>query len=528
MMQQFLAGYFHYFVFLAVALLLLFLHKIGFYREIASVARENRLFFFVLLLAGAIASLSAIPFQPLVYYDEQAYLIEAKNLAEHGTNSICNIEKDGECIHYSIAPHGLGASSIYSLLYTSDFGSFYLKIAIFSLVFYLLNSVIIFALARKLSLSENAARISAILVLAFPYSIIFSTNAMPAILPNTFFLISAYSFVSWLKNKNKEIEVQFALSLTAALLILVSIRMEYAALLALAPIYGSLRLYRYRAYPKKNSDKLTVLAIATIILAICAHFAFYAKQKLFSPVKWIYPKIGPDYFNISYFQYYISGWAFILLTFFFVYFLIAFTVNARNLRKNNSIAMIIFVIIFSGYLAFYSFYNFPSVFRFIIPISSIYIIFASAGMDSMLSRFIVNPKYVKLIAIAIVVIMASGFLKEAHDKKVEMMLENEPNAHFIEIIGEDVLKANKIENDTYLYFPPSYLGEITGIKSFTNDVPYAVSRLEEGRKLIYVNSPFESFDASYFNNADMFAHRLVFNDTRHNFNYYEVKLKRRG
>jgi len=128
----------------------------------------------------------------------------------------------------------------------------------------------------------------------------------------------------------------------------------------------------------------------------------------------------------------------------------------------------------------------------------------------------------------VVVILSIFFVKFAFKEKSRLINISDRDAHFIKIIEKENLESipDLTLNNTFYYFMASYLGRITGIKNYLNHDSYAVKQLETGKNLYYINTVFQDVSHSYFNNPEKFNYKIVFNDTKYNFNIYQIDLKR--
>jgi hypothetical protein len=505
------AHYFHYLAYALLILLVFFTYKSGLIKDIVANFRKNKIFFLLLVIAAIAVAIKCYPFTPLVYYDEQNYIIEAQNIVENRINSLCNLDDSGRCLQFSLAPHGIGMSSLYSLLYSHDFKSLYRNAGIFNLILYLLNALIIFVIALRIFKDVNVARISACLVLIAPYNIVYSTNIMPDSPSNTFLLLIVYALVTLLDNKEVR---EYSLGLLILSTVwLSSLRVEYSLLLT-AVVIILVAVY-VRSFRHSSFSKFWGVFMLLVIVVMYAYFLLYSRAKLLGGAH-----VGLRFANLSYIQYYFSTVSFALLTGCFVIYLI-YMARTRTWDKPKLFVLALFFSI----LVFYSFYNFGGVYRFLIPATSLYMLFAAAGISMMLKRAVRYKRLVYLISIFLILAFSADLVPRAFAVKASEINAARYAAHFMDIISlPNLALATKNHLfDSFYYFRPSYLGGATGMRNYMADYQYAVSKLRDGSQLYYIDSFFEKLEKSQFSNP-VFAHELVYNDTQYGYNIYQISF----
>ena len=394
-------------------------------------------------------------------------------------------------------------------------------------------------------------------MLMMPYNIIYSTNVMPATLCTTFLLIAIYALVVIFKNRRK-IEEMFShksafFLLAAALILLSSLRVEYAACLSLFLAFVIcaffIVLIKYRNIPKKPwsnlfktpASKAKLVMLLLMLLMSYAYSFFYIYQKLIVKIHGPSPKLGLGFLNLSYVQYYIDNWAFAVLSAFFIAYLLYFVLRCIISRANHKIKMLsplLFILlasIFFIYLFFYSVYNFPYTYRFIVPITSIYILFSSAGINLIIEKIFRRRMLINSISIIIIIMLCLSLAGLSFVKKDRMIDRNDHAAYFLEVLHtinnmhnsgiDNQFMPNKTVPQVNYYFDAGYLGEIVGMKNYLDQERYAKTRLKAGEKLYFLNSFFSSVEESPFADSSTYSYNMVLQDKKYNYNLYEIKLK---
>jgi hypothetical protein len=527
-LEHFHAHYFHYIVYALVITLIFLMYKTNLLTHIYKALRKNKLFFVALTALALIVSLKCFPFKALVYYDEQNYLIQAQNIMEHSVNSLCITNDNGTCIIYSLAPHGIGLSSIYSLLYDYDYDTLYRKISIFNLFLYILNAFIIFVVADRIFMDRNVSRLASALVLLVPYNIIQATNVMPETMSNTFLLISAYALIGvYDRTRDLRSRKNLVLLLLVSLVLLSSLRVEYSIVLSLALVVLFFHLARnFRRWYKSFDwfDKITWMFMLLVMLVIYSYFILYARAKSSGG-----SKLGLGFANSTYVKYYLSSIWFVVLSICFASFLVYFlweqftTARKQDLNKVKAIVMALFL----ASIAFYSIYNYPYSYRFLIPLTSLYLLFSAAGLKLLLKNVSQKKIMVTLIFAALLVPLAVGFTRDAFTVKSSTVHSTYCMGRSIETIGDAnrAIAAKGSSGNPYYYFVPSYLGQIDRIQSYSNNYDHSVNKLASGYDLYYVNSFFEDISKSAFNNPEKFTSTIVFNDSQCGYNVYCISMR---
>lgn len=468
-----LAKYFHYFIYFSLLLLLYNLYKTGFLKEFFKNIKENKIFFIIILLLSIIP-LSVMPFESMEYYDEQNYILEGQNIVEEGRNSICNTRINGKCIEFNISPHGLGVSSIYSLLYDKDFKTMNQKIGILMQVFHMINGIIIFMIAGNLFKNKTIAKTCSILLVVFPLNIVQANNVMPAIITSTFFLIWLY-YLEKINIMGPNIgtnQKRYGITSILASILLSSLRIEYSVMMVFTVAFFFIKNPRLMAK--------TILYISLFFIGL-ANSIFYFHQKLMTGLD---PKFDTKFLNLTYLGYYLSELPLILISISFIIFLI---IKLKNTK--NNIKYWIMAAIFIFFILLYSFYNFPDTTRFIIPISTIYILFGCSGLY-FISKLITG-KHTDTLFIILIILCSGFFINDGIRLKIEDVDKASGYGEFLETIDMH-------EDKNIYYFTGSYLGQTTRIKNYINKKEQAENILNQKRRLIFMENSFTTIDETEF------------------------------
>ncbi|MBN2422232.1 hypothetical protein JXB41_03310 [Candidatus Woesearchaeota archaeon] len=476
------------------------------------------------IFLGVFISLKCFPFNPVVYFDEQTYLLSSQNLIENKVNAICNTHDEGSCLQYSVPAHGIGIFTLYSFFYDYDFERFYVTASIFVLVMYVMNAILVFCLASLLFSGKIIKWISFILSVFYPYNLIYSTNIMPATLTNTFLIISLIALVLLIRFKYDNLYLY--LLLVVSLMLVSSFRVEYCLILSLALIYIFFKFKNKKTIDRILNSHVKTIALLTMfsgIILLYLYFLFYIKQKLFSGGGAYF---GLTYLNMTYMIFFMKNPVFIFLTTCFFISVLGIFLNKEEDKQNIKLKFLILGI-FLFYIILYTFYNHPDVFRFIIPVSSIYLIFSSAGMYSLFRLFIKNKKIVYIALIISLSLISVCFVNSSFKEKQVLLTQTKYHKYFLDLISGEKLDAllPGYNGDSYLFFKASYLGQIKRIKNFFYDYSLAIEKLKSGKKIYYINTVFESVENSFFNNTKKFDYELVYKEPNYNYRIYEIKLK---
>src|SRR3989339_257149 len=522
MIEYFFSHYFHYGFYFLLGWFSLLLYRTGLFSEIGTTLRENKLFFILLTGVFIIIPLQNSPFNPLVHFDEHNYILSAQNIIENGAHSICAVDIDGQCQKFNIAPHGLGVGSIYALLYDYRFDIFYKKVAILNLFLYLLNAVFMFIISNRLYSNKTVSMASSILILLMPFNIIYATTAMPATISNTLFLISIYCFLQLTKfRKNENISTSilnnvFGLSLFCALAILSTIRLEYCALLQaflLTILCSDEFLFRWDSSEqnkildlskKKFLQTFQYTAILLIVATIYCYADFYNNMKAHSVE---IGKFSPYYLHWGYVIHYFKNIGFWLLSIIFITYLIRLIIKVikEGKFKEELFRVILFSVFFS-FLTLYSFYNFQDCYRFIIPITSIYVLFSLGGLFFVLFALIKDEQRALNVMLLCVIGIGILFVSDGIKWKEQIIIKETNNRKFLNLIQEDNLDklTEQYDGEVFYFFRAPYLGQVTRIHNYLDDLSLSVENLKAGANLFYLESPFERINSSPFNNPEEF------------------------
>jgi hypothetical protein len=521
--------YFHYLLWGLFIILVVLCHRTKLFSRIYHYFLDHKIFFLMVIGAATLVSLRCYPFTALVYGDELNYVNQAQNIIEYHRAGLCWNNENGKCTGFFLATSGPGASSMYSLLYDRDYESFYKRIGVLNLALYVVNAFIIFVIARMLLHDTVVAMVASVLVTMVPYNIIYSTAVAPDSPSNSFFLLAVYALVNLFdRGQTFQLRKDSAWLLVVSLVVLCSFRVEYTLLLGAALL--SILAVCALAMRRKGSEGcghwrwLHILAAAWVLLGVVMLFGFlfyYASDKI--------PTGGYldlSLLNSSYVKYYFSSISFLLLTGFFVVYLIYFSVRSY-LRRRIGLGGAVFVLsaVFFLYLAFYSLYSWQYVYRFIIPITSIYVLFASAGLV-LVVRLLMWRKVAPYVALIILVLISVGLVRSAFKEKAGIVESVRCPEHLLHVIQKSNL--DKLTNSTskaYYFFRDSYFLQNTRVDNYTNSYSTAIDALKSGRQLYYIDYLYDPkitnpdpFDRNHY------EYRLLYNDTLCR-QYYVYKIK---
>ncbi|MEW5895025.1 MAG: hypothetical protein AB1650_04635 [Candidatus Omnitrophota bacterium] len=532
MFKYFLMHYFHFFIYLVLGLVLFFFYKIGLFFKLFKTVKENLFFFIILFVAAAAIALRCFPSEPLIYYDEHNYLLHAQNIVEHNANALCNAAADGRCASFGIAPHGLGLSSVQALFYDYDFHDFYRKLSFLNLLFYLLNSLLIFIIAVCLFPDKNIARISSVLILAVPYNMIYATNVMPATMMNTLLLAAVFGFIRLVESRESGFSVSAFGALICTLILMASIRIEYILLLTfllMATVWRAVQCLKNGCFKIRLDRKAIIRRMTQTASLGAAVFLIYSYAFFYKAMKYASSeaRVGLDHLNFSYIQYYFSNPGFWILSMGFFAYLIYFlrSLFKRGELPEKTIKAFLFLLFFF-FIGFYSFFSFAAVYRFTVPATSIYVLFATAGMVLLL-KFLKNKTALNAASVIIVLAVCVFLVADAFKEKRRLVKWNRHNAEFLDIIQQDNLDdiSKEFKGENYYYFKAPYLGQISRLGNYSDDYHRAVEKLISGSNLFYLENPFERISGSLFKDKKFFSHQLVYKEPRSGYRIYKIDLK---
>lgn len=531
MIKDFFARYFHYFFILLLELFLFLCYKLRLFHDLGVAIKESKIFFSILLSLAAVVALCCFPARPLVYFDEHNYLIQAQNIFEHNINSLCNVNVGGECESFGIAPHGMGLSAIYALFYDHDFNIFYWKLIAFNLFLYLLNPLLIFLISARMFADSNIAKVASVLVLAAPYNLIYATNVMPATLMSTLFLMSLFAYTICMEDHEETRTLAFW-AVLCALMLMSSIRIEYVVILTTWLLSDITRKAFQYLRGDMDLGKTTVptgvmmlwimkgIGIGAAVSLVYAHAFLYTTLKYSSTEA----RIGLSFFNLSYLKYFFSDFGFWLLNIGVVGYVI-FSVMKK--QKPASAAMMRAAMtvlgLFVVFLILYSFFSFKYVYRVVIPITSIYLIFVSLGLGRINGLL---QKYIPFFPLIIVIIVGLSFILHAFKDKQMIIRQNIANADFLHMLDSGIIAkiSSLYPGENYHFFRAPYLGQIDRIDNYLDDDRLASQKLNAGYNLFYLETPFEKIDRSPFADEQEYSRTLLFKDLRYRFNVYKISL----
>lgn len=512
-----MVNYFHYIFYCILFFYIIILIKIKFFKEIKKICIDNKIIYGFVFLIFIIIAFFIFPFEYLVGYDEQNYLLTAKNIIENNKNGFCFNKINNNCISYSSGPHGNGLSVIYSLFYSKNLDLFYKKIAIFILFISLINSIIVYLISYKLFNNKIISISTSILFLFNPLNIMYSTNIMPETIATFLLLISTFCllYIFDKGNNNNYIHAYFM-----SLCLLSFLRVEYILLLIISLIFLIIFLILNKIKIKTfNNYLFNIVTFITIVISFL-YSIHYSLNKGDIIIKL-------EFLNISYLSYYLSNIFFLLLSVFFIFsiFYITHLFYKKNQRKKMFIFIYLFFI-FSIYIFLYSLYYHQNVFRYLRPTSFIFFILAITGFYYLLKdilnfdKVIIKKIFFIFIIIGIIIFTNSAFIfKKNEIKKQEELF------YFLELIDKNGLESitnNKSLNNYYI-FATSYLGDMVHIENYLDH--RAFNNFEINDKNIYfLDNLFIKIDETFFYNNSNYSIKLIYQDKKFPmYKIYEIK-----
>lgn len=540
MLEHFLKHHFHFHIYFLMCAIGVLLHRINFWKEAWRSVHTNSVFFALVWIVFAIIPLLNSPFQPLVYFDEHNYLLSSQNIVEGGVNALCSLRENGECKAYAVAPHGIGVNPIYALFYDYRFDQFYRKVSFLNLTLYLLNAALMFTIALNLFMSRPIAMAASVLILAMPFNIIYATNVMPETVSNTLFLILIYCLIRFAReegdgrNRAESDRTNLLLTLLCALLLICSIRIEHMMLLTVFLLWVCPRRLGRIGHLQKDSCPphkilpqpfLTAWMSGAVLLAY-AYAGYYLKNKTLGGAG-----IGWRYFNSSYLGHYFLNCSFWAMSVLFVIY-VGFLLTGSFKREAGTMCRlkIFLVCILFAFILFYSFYNFPSVYRFLIPISSLYILFAAAGMDFLLRAALKKEGRAFWIAGTVfLVCLVVPLVTDSLRWKKRMIMTESRNKNFIKILDKSDLDkiSSQYAGESCYFFLAPYLGQVSRIKNYSDDYDWAMQKMKEGKNLFYLENAFQKIGESPFRDPKRFS-LFIQNEKPSLYRIYKIEVSDEG
>jgi hypothetical protein len=490
-------------------LLILFIYliiKSETYKSLKNNIKKDYVFFIIVILIGSFIVLSYSPFQPLVYYDEHNYVIHGQNIIEENKNALCFERENDVCTYFQTAPHGILINTIYSLFYSYDFEQMYSNVVIFNFIIYLFNAILIYCLAKEIYGKKSISRLASLIILLLPYNIKFASTAMPATICNFVLLIALFSIHNTLSKEKNEIYL-----ILSSLFILTLSRVEYVIpLTILIPVFLSI--------PRKNNSNFLIKFIVFTSMILSYLFAiFYKKNKMET-------SIGLADLNKSYLQFYISSPIFFLMTILVLVYVIPIIIqNTKELFKKKNIFKIIsteniMIIIFTVLVGIYSTYRFESVYRYLIPINSIFILFFSKSLNQIIRKISTKKIIKSTITILILIIISYSLYPEIVSDKQNFSESGEGAEDFLQIMKSEVL-SNKT-----IFMKAPYLGQITRKESFLENYERANILLKNNKTIYYVNSYFEQFEESPLHKLELKSEKIYDDKSEYDYDIYSISL----
>jgi hypothetical protein len=536
--------YFHFAVYLAILLLVICIVKSGLIKDMYWIIRHNTVFTICIIVVFGILALQCYSFSPIVYYDESGYILAAQNIIEHNTNQECTLSDNGNCIIYGTLPVGLGVSAVYSLMYAYDYFRFYDRVAYLTLFVYLINAILISVVIYRLYTSILISQMASLVVLSVPYNLASSTTVMPETLCNTFLLIMFYALLNVSRRDQRWAHVKYSVWLALIVAMMMSfLRVEYFAVLGLIIVY-----LLYQCYARiggvlglRNLFDREVCSIYDIAIWICImvflglsciHVIFCSSIKSDNN-----SLFGLSYLNASYAYYYVSNIAFIILSGLGIvgaslYLKDTYVNGNGKVSANISSIIIVMIVVFLVMLTIYSLYNYESIYRFVIPITSIYIILCSYYIYYIIEYITNNITYINTVCVIVMAVVASASCVDAYHVKRNEINRNACARHLIELL--DTLEVKSIihsgDDNAYLCISPTKVGQIYRMKNYIHafNVKYITRKMESGYSVYVMNNPFRTIKDSAFLNSSKYGTETVFHDTQCDYHIFTVYLKDNG
>lgn len=516
--NSFLSKEFIYILYVVLALILWFFYKSNVFKKLLRELSQHKSFFILSFIVAISVILTMNPFNALVYYDEPQYVESTRNLVENGNCLICSTGSELECEQSYLAPTGIGIFMIYSFFYASDYSLFSLKISVFNIAMHLLNSVILFAISQQLFKKSITPYICSLLVLFAPFGLIHSSSPTAIIFANTLFLLSIYGFILYYigrhenrtngisdtiyqKSASEEKKInelsELGFFVIFCLILLSTIRVEFILLLLLASLYFLFDCYKYflrknfRLILKKHKAKLVLFIFIGFIFSVLFIFFNWYQSAFF------YTRANLTLFSLNDVIHYFTRTSFVVLNVFLIvpFFVVAMHYD-KILKKNATKSLfVLLAMIFIFYVCFFSIKNTGQQFRYLIPITSIYVLISSAGIIYVCERFFGKGFVSKSVITIIVVLVCLNFVIYAYSEKKNIL-----NVRLCEIWLFDYLLSNEFKElsldlskqNSYFFATTPFLFEINDIKNYTGDFDIAFKQLAKGNNVYYLRNYFRT------------------------------------
>ncbi len=519
----FLSKEFIYILFVVFFLVLWFFYKSNILKRLLKELFRNKWFFVISFTLAMGVILTMRPFTALVYYDEPQYIVSTQNFIENGNCLICSSESELKCEQSYLTPTGIGIFMIYSFFYSSDYTLFSLKISFLNIVMHLLSSVILFLISQELFKRKLIPYVCAILVLFAPFGLIHSSSPTAITLANTLFLLSIYGFILYFKATHKDQNTvkpnnnisnkdffgssldhvpmknlaELGFFVVFCLVLLSTIRVEFVVILLLVSLYFLIDCYKY--YSRDGFKKILKMSKIRIVLFIFTVFVLGILGIFFNWYQsaFFYTRANLPLFDWGDVIHYFTSSSFVFLNLFLIVSVfIFFNHYTQILRDKNSKRLFGFLmIIFIFYLCFFSIKNTGKQFRYLIPVTSIYILLSSPGITYVFERFFGKGALNKGIVSIVIILLCLHFVLYAYAEKENIIKSRLCEVWLIEYVLSDEFKALTTElskENRYFFSTTPFLFEITDVKNYTGDFNVAFNQLDKGNNIYYLRNYFRS------------------------------------
>jgi hypothetical protein len=415
----------------------------------------------------------------------------AQNIAKYHRTAWCGEDVGGRCTLLNLPSSPPGSAALYTFFYSDDFTVFYWRVAAFDTFLFMLGAVLMFALADAVFGDRVVGMLSSFLLLMMPNSLLYSRSAFSDVPAAFFFLWACLAFAVLCIEKRRRYDGYSVLVLVVALTILSSMRAEYSILLfvALAVIVIDLFFRRFASFARLNSllvrDRVAIAVAAIGLITVFLFNKFFFGFGTFPSKLFSFAKL-----NVSYVVPYLSNGASAVLAACFVWYLCYSMWHWRKLRMSGSdFGVVVYGITFLFFVFLYSAYLFSDQTRYLLSVTSIYILVASAGLVSAVG---ILPWKRVLPAVSMFATMLLALIP---------LVQNHPSitsptctARLLDLLQS--LPAKTGGGESFYLLDCGWAAQLTGLQNFTQEQQTALDRLNQGQNLYYLFSPRADWSAS--------------------------------
>lgn len=516
----------HYrFVFLfQFILIFILLFRSKLHKIITSLVVKNYKYLIFLVLISLTFSMSNMPLKTLVHFDEENFLLQTRNTVLHGENALCYQKINNECVDYFIPPHGIGASSFYSFFFIDDFIILKFIVAVFNSIFLVLAAILLFFTVSTLFPKDKVVKYILPIILVFlPYNNIFSTSLLSPSISLFFISLAIYVYVN-LKSENgcdsSNCLINYSIILLSCI-VAASFRVELILFLILILIHALFNIKKVSKFEKSIDNQLLVLVLLILIIISGLYSILYFNQKIVNGNE---SSFGTQYLNTTYLSYNISSPILILITFFAGITLFRRVLIIIKTRKISFLtefeALMIFIYLF--YIILYSFYNYTNVYRFLIPISGVFLLLAAESLVYVSSYIRKNSRSFWIILFCIFIISTS--VMNSYSLKSKIYEHNKYALDFVEFIRpSNLYNIEGVENVSSVFvFLGEYLGDFVNLENYVSPKVHWQSYDNPEIKFYFVDSPFLTYENSHFYKQNFTSIKLDSGQSK--YSIYEVIL----